>query len=388
MAAKRDYYDILGVSRSVTKDDLKKQYRKLAREVHPDVNPSPDASDRFKELSEAYEVLSDDDKRAAYDRFGHAGVNNGAGFGGFDASGFGGFADIFEEFFGGLGGTQSRRKRRGPRRGVDLRYDLTISFTEAVFGTEKDIEYRRPEVCTECQGTGAEAGTRPTTCSTCGGTGEVRRVQQSILGQFVNVGTCPTCNGTGEIIQNACRTCNGRKLVEKTVTKKVKVPAGVDADTQIRLTGEGGSGLDGGPAGNLFVVLNIAQHEYFQRRGDDIILDLQINVAQAALGDEIIIPTVEGETELSIPAGTQSGKVFRMRGLGVPKLDRSGRGANVGRGDQLVVIQVAIPKNLTAEQRKLFQDLSRSLGKEVVPQKGKGIFSQMKDALGDLFNAS
>jgi molecular chaperone DnaJ len=385
MAAKRDYYETLGVTRSVTKEELKRQYRRLAREYHPDVNKDPGADEHFKELSEAYEVLSNDDKRAAYDRFGHAGVNNGAGgFGGFDAAGFGGFADIFEEFFGGFN-TTGRRRRSGPRRGPDLRYDLTITFEEAIFGGEREIEYRRLEHCVECEGSGAEPGTRPITCTTCGGSGEVRRVQQSILGQFVNVATCSTCNGTGELIPHVCKTCNGRKQIERTVTKKVKIPAGVDSDTQIRLTGEGGAGLDGGPAGNLFVVLNVAPHEFFQRRGDDIMLDLQINVAQAALGDEIIIPSVDGETTLHIPPGTQSGKVFRMKGLGVPKLDRSGRGADVGRGDQLAVIQVAIPKNLTAEQQKLFQELSRSLGKEVVPQRGKGILGQLRDALGEVF---
>ena len=213
----------------------------------------------------------------------------------------------------------------------------------------------------------------------------MRRVQQSILGQFVNVATCTTCNGTGELIPNLCHECNGRKLIERTVTKKVKVPPGVDSETQIRLTGEGGAGLDGGPAGNLFVVLTVAPHEYFQRRGDDILLVLQINVAQAALGDEITVPTVDGESALTVPAGTQSGKEFRLRGLGVPKLDRTGRGANVGRGDQLVILQVVIPKHLSAEQRDLFQELSRTLGKDVVPQKDKGILGQLKDALGDLF---
>lgn len=385
MATKRDYYEVLGVSRSATKEDLKKQYRRLAREYHPDVNKDPGADERFKELSEAYEVLSDDDKRAAYDRFGHAGVNNGGGYtGGFDASGFGGFADIFEEFFGGFN-TTNRRQRNGPRRGQDLRYDLTITFEEAIFGGDRDIEYRRQEVCPECSGTGAEPGTKPISCTTCNGSGEVRRVQQSILGQFVNVTTCPTCNGTGELIPHVCKTCNGRKHIDRAVTKKVKIPHGVDSDTQIRLTGEGGAGFNGGPAGNLFVVLTVSPHEYFERRGDDIILDLHINVAQAALGDEIIIPSVDGDKPLTIPAGTQSGKVFRMKGLGVPKLDRSGRGADVGRGDQLAVIQVAIPKNLTAEQEKLFQDLARSLGKEVVPQKGKGLFAQLGERLGDLF---
>lgn len=385
MSSKRDYYEVLGVSRTVTKEELKKQYRNLARQYHPDVNDEPDAGERFKEIGEAYEVLSDDDKRAAYDRFGHAGVGNGGYSGGFD-QGFGGFADIFEEFFGTFGGAgNSRRRRRGPRRGPDLRYDLTISFEEAIFGGEREIEFRRAEMCPVCSGSGAEPGTRPITCTTCNGSGEVRRVQQSILGQFVNVTTCTTCNGTGELIPNVCRECNGRKQVERTVTKKVKIPAGVDSDTQIRLTGEGGAGLDGGPPGNLFVVLNVAQHEFFQRRGDDIVLDLQINVAQAALGDEITVPTVDGDMPLQIPGGTQSGRVFRMRGLGVPKLDRSGRGANVGRGDQLVIINVSIPKHLSADQQALFKELSRTLGKEVVPQKDKGILSQLKDALGDLF---
>ncbi|CUS02840.2 chaperone Hsp40, co-chaperone with DnaK [Candidatus Promineifilum breve] len=384
MAAKRDYYEVLGVARAATKEELKKQYRSLARQYHPDVNNEPDAGERFKEISEAYEVLSDDDKRAAYDRFGHAGLGNG-GFSGFD-QGHGGFADIFEEFFGSFGGaTGTRRRRRGPRRGSDLRYDLTITFEEAVFGGERDIEYRRAETCPVCSGSGAEPGSRPISCTTCNGSGEVRRVQQSILGQFVNVTTCPTCNGSGEMILDVCRECNGRKQIDRTVTKKVKVPPGVDNDTQIRLTGEGAGGLDGGPPGNLFVVLNVTPHDYFQRRGDDIVLDLQINVAQAALGDELTVPTVDGDTPLSVPGGTQSGRVFRLRGLGVPKLDRSGRGANVGRGDQLVIINVVTPKTLTTEQRDLFQQLARTLGKEVIPQKDKGILGQLKDALGDLF---
>jgi molecular chaperone DnaJ len=385
MAVKRDYYEVLGVSRSVTKEELKKQYRRLARQYHPDVNGEVDAAERFKEISEAYEILADDDKRAAYDRFGHAGVGNGAGFSGFD-QGFGGFADIFEEFFGSFSGAgNTRRRRQGPRRGPDLRYDLTITFEESIFGAEREIEYRRPETCSNCNGSGAQPGTRPITCTTCNGSGEVRRVQQSILGQFVNVATCHTCGGTGELIPHLCEECNGHKLVEKNVTKKVKIPPGVDSDTQIRLTGEGGAGINGGPPGNLFVVLTVAPHEFFERRGDDIVLDLQINVSQAALGDEVTVPTVDGSETLQIPSGTQSGKVIRMRGLGVPKLDRSGRGVNVGRGDQLVIITVAIPRNLTDEQQQLFQELSRSLGKEVVPQKDKSLLGQLKTALGDLF---
>jgi len=383
MPSKRDYYEVLGVSRAATKEELKKQYRSLARQYHPDVNSEPDANDRFKEISEAYEILSDDDKRSAYDRFGHAGVNS-SGHAGFE-QGFGGFADIFEEFFGSSFGGATGRRRRGPRRGPDLRYDLTITFEEAIFGAEKEIEYRRTESCAVCSGSGAEPGSRTVTCSTCNGTGEMRRVQQSILGQFVNVTTCTTCGGSGELIPEVCHECRGRKVVERTVTKKVKVPPGVDGDTQIRLSNEGGAGVDGGPPGNLFVVLTILPHEFFQRRGDDIVLDMQINVAQAALGDEITVPSVDGEMKLQIPAGTQSGRVFRMRGLGVPRLDRSGRSANVGRGDQLVIINVAIPKNLTDDQKVLFTDLGRSLGREVIPQPGKGILGQLKDALGDLF---
>jgi molecular chaperone DnaJ len=386
MANKRDYYEVLGVTRSVTQPELKKAYRKLARQYHPDVNNDPDAGEHFKAISEAYEILSDDQKRAAYDRFGHAGVNNGgAGFSGF-GSDFGSVADIFEEFFGGAFGGR-RRQRQGPRRGADLRYDLTISFEEAVFGVEKEIEINRPETCDRCHGSGAEPGTAPVTCPTCNGSGEVRRVQQSILGSFVNVTTCPQCNGTGENISEPCKHCNGRKQVQRTVTKTVKVPPGVDSDTQIRLTGEGAPGVFGGPPGNLFVVLKVLNHEFFQRRGDDIWLDLQINVAQAALGDEVTVPTVDGHEMLVIPAGSQSGKVFRLRGKGVPRLDRSGRGSPMGRGDQHVVVQVAVPKNLTAEQTQLFEKLAATLGGEVIPQREKGILGQLKDALGDFFGS-
>lgn len=382
MATKRDYYEVLGLSsRNVSKEELKRAYRRLARQYHPDVNKEPDAAERIKEINEAYEVLADDEKRAAYDRFGHAGVQNG-GFSGFDAGFSGSVADIFEEFFGG---GFSRRQRRGPRRGADLRYDLSISFEEAVFGAEKEIEVRRPEICPECHGSGAEPGSQPINCTTCNGTGEVRRVQQSILGSFVNVATCPTCQGTGELIPNLCKTCNGRKQVHRMRTLKVKIPAGVDSDNQIRLTGEGAPGVNGGPPGNLYVVINVRKHDYFQRRGDDIWLDLQINVAQAALGDEITVPTIDGEeAPLVIPPGTQSGKVFRLHGRGVPRLDRSGRGTHTGRGDQHVIIQVAVPKTLTEEQRRLFQELARTLGKEVVPQQ-KGILGHLKDALGDVF---
>ena len=375
---KRDYYDVLGVTQSASKDDLKKAYRRLARQLHPDVNKEDGASDRFKEVNEAYEVLSDDEKRSAYDRFGHAGLSGAGGFQDF-SGGFGGFgmADIFEEFFGG--GNRGGRRRRGPRPGADLRYTLTLEFEEAVFGVEKDVEIRRPGLCPTCVGSGAEPGTSPVRCATCSGTGEVRRVQQSILGQFVNVTTCPTCQGTGETIPHLCKTCGGRKQIEENKTINIKIPAGVDADTQIRLTGEGSPGAFGGPAGNLFITLNIRKHPFFQRRGDDVMLDLEINVAQAALGDDITIPTVDGEARLTIPAGTQSGAVFRLTGRGVPHLRRS------GRGDHLTIVQVAIPKKLTKEQKELFNQLGQTLGKEVVPQRERGFLDSLKDALGDVF---
>jgi molecular chaperone DnaJ len=374
----RDYYEVLEVDRNASKEDLKKAYRRLARRYHPDVNSEQGSDEKFKEINEAYEVLSNENSRATYDRFGHAGVKGGgAGYG--DFTGFGGVTDIFEEFFAGFGG---RRRRSGPRRGSDLRYDLTISFEEAVFGVEKEIQIHRPEICPHCLGRGAEPGTSANRCSNCSGTGEVRQTRQSFLGSFVNVATCPVCDGTGETIPNPCTVCHGNKQVQETRTLNVKIPAGVDSDTQIRLSNEGGPGIDGGPSGNLYVVLHVTKHDYFQRRGDDIILEMEINIAQATLGDEIEIPTVDGPDQLVIPAGSQSGTVFRMRQSGVPHLRRK------GRGDQLVVVHVAIPKNLSSDQQELMQKLAQTLGKEVIPQRGKGILSQLKDALGDVLGVS
>lgn len=374
--AKRDYYDVLGVQKNATKSDMKKAFRRLAQQYHPDVNKENGAEDKFKEVAEAYEVLSDDDKRAAYDRFGHAGVS-GAGGAGFQDFDFSNVADIFEEFFGtGFG---RKRRRGGPRRGADLRYDLSISFEEAFTGGEHEIDIRRSEVCPHCTGSGAEPGTQTARCEHCSGSGEVRRVQQSILGSFVNVTACPICNGNGEVIPTPCNECNGRKRVQKTRRLKVRVPPGVDNDTQIRLTGEGEPGAGGGPPGNLYVVLHVKRHEFFQRQGNDVLIDLEINVSQAALGDEIRIPIPDGsETALHIPPGTQSGKVIRMHNMGMPRLQRS------GHGDLLVVVQVAIPQKLTEAQRRLFQELAPTLGeKAVIPQPEKGgFFTQLKDALG------
>lgn len=378
---KRDYYDILGVNRNASAAELKKAFRKLARQHHPDVSDAPNAAEKFKEINEAYEVLSDENKRSRYDRFGHAGVSSDGGFSGFEG-GFGSVADIFEEFFGGGFGGSTSRRRSGPRRGADLRYDLRITFEEAVFGAEKEIQINRPEICPTCTGSGAEPGSSPITCTNCNGSGEVRRVQQSILGSFVNVTTCAVCEGSGEEITNPCHTCNGRKQVQSTRSKKVSIPPGVDNDTQIRITAEGGPGVNGGPPGNLFVVLHVKEHEFFKRRGDDIWLDLQINVAQAALGDEVKVPTLDGDETVTIAPGTQSGDIIKLRHKGVPRLDRSGRGSPMGRGNQHIVIQVHTPTRLTEEQRELFESLSKTLGREVVSNNKRGFFDQIRETFG------
>jgi molecular chaperone DnaJ len=373
--AKRDYYEVLGVQKNANADDIKKAFRKMARQYHPDVNKAKDAEAKFKEVNEAYEVLSDDQKRAAYDRYGHAAAGNGGFGGGAGFEGFGDINDIFNEFFGGFSRSNAQQ-RRGPRRGSDLRYDLKVDFLEAVFGVEKEIEIARNESCARCAGNGSEPGTSPIRCKTCNGTGEVRKVQQSILGQFVNVASCPTCNGSGEVITTPCKQCGGRKQVRNTKSLVVNIPAGVDTGTQIRLNGEGEPGVNGGPSGNLYVVVNVAPHKYFRRKDEDIIIELSVNVAQAALGDDIEVPTVDGKERLTIPPGTQSGAHFRIKGKGVPHLRRN------TRGDQIVLIDVSIPKTMNAEQKRLFQELSKSLGKEVTPQQDKGFFDKLKDAFG------
>jgi molecular chaperone DnaJ len=314
-------------------------------------------------------VLSDEQRRAAYDRYGHAGVGEIPVDFGF------GLGDIFEEFFGfNMGG---RRNRRSPRRGADLRFDLTLEFEEAVFGLEKEIEYSRQQVCSACHGSGAEPGTSPVRCSTCNGTGEVRQVHQTFLGSMVNVGTCPACGGRGETVGTPCRTCQGRGLERQTVHKTLAVPAGVNDGTQIRLPGEGEPGVNGGPNGHLYVVVHVKPHRFFRRRNDDVLLDLGINVAQAALGAQLTVPTVDGEERLSIPAGTQSGKVFRLRGKGAPHLQRS------GRGDQLVVVSVETPRSLNAEQRQLFEKLAETLGAEPALHE-RSFLDRVKDILGGL----
>ncbi len=377
--SKRDYYEILGVPRDADENTIKSAYRKLARQYHPDVNKSPDAEERFKEVNEAYEVLSDAEKRQAYDRYGHAATQGGFGAGGPGSpfAGMGGFADIFEEFFGGFGGMRSAT--RGPTRGDDLRYDLEITFQEAVFGAEKEIEVPRLETCPVCQGTGAEPGTKPIRCPQCHGTGEVRRAQQTILGQFVSVTTCPRCNGEREIVTTPCSHCRGQKRVTVTRRLSVSIPAGVDDGMRIRLAGEGEPGERGGPPGNLYVFLHVKPHPVFQRQENDILLELPINIVQAALGCEPEVPTLDGKMKLTIPPGTQHGTVFRLRGKGVPIL-RSNR-----RGDQLVTVRVIVPDKLNEKQRKLLQELGDTLGLDCLQKDTRNVFEKFLDALGNAF---
>jgi len=367
----RDYYEILGLGRNASNDEIKAAFRKFARQYHPDVNKEDGAEEKFKEINEAYGVLSDSEKRARYDRFGKEGLGNmGGGFHDYTAD----FGDIFEELFGQFGFSTRGSSRRSPRRGRDLQLQVSLTFEEAVFGVEKEIEFQREETCSRCNGSGAEPGTTPIRCATCNGQGEVRQVRQTFLGQMVQTATCPTCNGRGETIASPCKTCHGAGLERKTVKKKVQIPGGVDGGTQIRLAGEGGPGTYGGPNGSLFLILDVKPHQFFKRRENDILLNLDINVAQAVLGAEVDVPTLDGDEKLKIPAGTQPGKIFHLRNKGVPHLRRN------ARGDQLVIVNVAIPTKLTKEQRDLFEKLAENLGTTVKPQE-KGFLDWLNDAL-------
>jgi molecular chaperone DnaJ len=381
----QDLYDILGVARNASPEDIKKSYRRLARQYHPDVNREDGAEEKFKEIAGAYEILSDPDKRARYDRFGHAGVN-GAGAGGFGGEGFGftDLNDIFEAFGFGFGSAAGGRRgsRSRARAGRDIRYDMNLSFEESVFGAEKEIEITRMENCENCGGSGAEPGTTPRRCGDCNGTGEIHQQRATLLGNIIESTPCPRCRGKGEIVDTPCKECRGNGQVRKSRKINVKIPAGVDDSTRLRVVNEGEPGENGGPNGNVQIFFHVAPHEFFRRREHDIILDIKVNVAQAALGAAITVPTVEGPEALAIPAGTQSGKVFRLRGKGFPRLRSDGSSAS--RGDQLVVVQVVVPTKLTNEQRQLFEELSKTLGNaEAEPQKaGKGFFDRVLDFFG------
>jgi molecular chaperone DnaJ len=377
--AKRDYYEILGVSKDASPEDIKKAYRKLARQYHPDVNPGDQsAEEKFKEVKEAFDVLSDTDRRAQYDRFGHAaeeGYGNGfGGFGGFGQgqAGFGGFEDIFETFFGG--GGRSRRPQ-GPQRGADLRYDLEINLEDAAFGLETHVNIPRSESCESCGGSGAKPGTQPETCTYCQGTGQQQVVRNTAFGRFVSVKPCDACHGEGTFIKERCPDCGGNGRIQRERKIEVKVPAGVDTGSRLRVGGEGEAGSRGGPPGDLYLVIHVRPHKVFKRDGDDIIVEMPISFAQAALGMELEVPTLEGKARVKVPEGTQPGTFFRLRGKGIPHL----RG--YGRGDQHVKVNVAIPKKLSGKQKDLLREYARLSGEEVITQ-DKGIIDKMKDALG------
>lgn len=352
MVVKRDYYDVLGVSRDATDGEIKKAFRRLAFEHHPDRNREDGASDKFKELNEAYEVLSDVDKRTAYDRFGHSGTEGlfGRGFEGVDF-GFGGLGDIFDAFFGGA----STTARSASQSGADLRCNVAISFEEAALGCEKEINITRIEACSICHGSGAKPGSKPSQCSICGGTGQVRRVQRSLFGQFVNAATCNRCHGEGSIITEHCQQCRGDGIQKHRRSISVKIPPGVDDGSGVRLSGGGNAGVRGGYPGDLYVMLSVRKHDFFTREGDNVLYKLPINFAQAALGTEAKVPTLYGESKLNIPAGSQTGKVFRLKDKGVPHLHRG------GRGDQMVELLVVTPDSLTKQQRQIFEELNKSL---------------------------
>jgi len=370
LAVKRDYYAVLGCARQASPDELKRAFRKIAMDSHPDRNPDdPAAAARFREASEAYAVLSDPGRRRSYDMFGHAAVESGGG----PAVDFSDmpFGDIFDTFFGGGFGGRARRERSN--RGDDLRYDLTITFEEAFTGVEKQIEVARLLTCERCSGSGAEPGTGDESCPSCRGSGQVRRQAQSIFGAVVTTATCPTCRGAGRLIKNPCVQCRGQGRVQQPKRLAIKIPAGVDTGSQIRISGEGESGLRGGQPGDLYVVLRVKAHAHLARHEQDTVYELRVNMVQAALGDRIEIPTLEGTVEIAIPAGTQHGQSFRLAGRGMPDV-RGGR-----RGDQYVVVQVVVPKDLTLEQKSLLRKVGGLTGK---PEKvSKGFFEKLRDAI-------
>jgi molecular chaperone DnaJ len=359
MATIRDYYEILGVARDASDEDIKRAFRRLAQQWHPDVNTDPDADARFKEINEAYQVLSDPERRQAYDMFGRAGVGSGAqGYGPF--GGFQGFGDIFDAFFGGNATSGTRRDRRPS--GADLRYDLRLTFDEAIHGTEKEISFDALDTCPVCSGSGAEPGTQPTTCPQCSGSGEVRQVRSTMLGQMVNITPCPRCDGMGQIVETPCQHCRGEGRIERKKTLRVTIPAGIDHGHQIRLSGEGEAGPRGGTSGGLYVVTHVDAHPVLRREGTELYLPLTLSVTQAALGTEVPIVTPDGEEILDVKPGTQPGTEIRRRGKGVPHLRRPGQ-----RGDLHVLVDVEVPTRLSSRERELYEQLAVEAG-ELEPE--------------------
>ena len=376
VAIKKDYYEVLSVLKSASDEDIKKAFRRLALEYHPDRNNDPEAGERFKEINEAYQVLISKEKRSVYDRFGHAGLadaaGTGNGFDGFDS--FGGLGEIFDAFFGGFG-TESRARKR-PRKGADLELMLTLSFEEAAIGASKELTLSRVEACEACRGSRNETGSAPEACSTCRGTGQVQRAQKSLFGQFVQVVGCPTCHGEGELIENLCRQCRGRGIERKTASLDVNIPAGVEDRTQIRIPTQGDIGSNGGPRGDVYVSLNVKGHKIFVRDRSNLLLSISINFAQAALGDTVEIPTLQGKTTLVIPVGLQTGTVMRIKGQGVAKLN------GAGIGDLLVNVNVSTPKSISKEERELFEQLNETLVKGMVIEEANGWVDRLKNTFG------
>lgn len=371
-----EFYDRLGVSKDASQDEIKKAYRKMSKKYHPDINKEPGAEEKYKEVQEAYETLGDEQKRAAYDQYGAAGANGGfgGGTGGFDGfnggAGFGGFEDIFSSFFGGGGAT---RNPNAPRQGDDLQYRVDLTFEEAVFGVEKEVSYNREATCETCSGTGAKPGTSPVTCSRCHGQGVINVDTQTPLGMMRRQVTCDVCHGIGKEIKDPCPTCHGSGHEKKRHKVSVKIPAGVETGQQIRLQGQGEAGFNGGPYGDLFVIIKVLPSKEFERDGSTIYYSMNISFVQAALGDTVEVPTVHGKVELTIPAGTQTGKTFRLRGKGAPKL----RGG--GQGDQHVTVNIVTPTKLNPAQVAALKDFAKAGGDKPVTLKKKGLFDKAKD---------
>ena len=373
-----EYYDRLGVSKDASQDEIKRAYRKMSKKYHPDINKEPGAEEKYKEVQEAYETLSDDQKRAAYDQYGPDGANGfggQGGFGGFDGgAGFGGFEDIFSSFFGG-GAT---RNPNAPRQGDDLQYRVNLSFEEAIFGAEKEVHYNREATCKTCSGSGAKPGTSPVTCGRCHGQGVINVDTQTPLGMMRRQVTCDVCHGTGQEIKEPCQTCHGTGHEKQSHKVSVKIPAGVETGQQIRLAGQGEAGFNGGPYGDLFVIINVNPSDKFTRDGSTIYYTLNISFVQAALGDTVEVPTVHGNVAMTIPAGTQTGKTFRLKGKGAPRL----RGGS--QGDQHVTVKIVTPTKLNDAQKEALLAFAKASGDEKIAPQKKGFFNKVKDALEDL----
>ncbi len=376
--SKKDYYETLGVERDASADEIKKAYRKLARQYHPDFNKDDvEAGKKFNEIKEAYDVLSDAQKREQFDRFGHQdGFSAGSGgFEGFGGSGFGGFEDIMDHIFGNMGGMGGRHRPPGPEQGDHLRYDLEISLEEAYSGDERMINIPRTETCSDCKGSRAKAGTKPETCSSCSGSGQQQFTRNTPFGRFMSSQPCVACRGEGKVVKEPCQACSGQGRLVKERKLEVKIPAGIEDGMRLRFAGEGEAGLRGGPSGDLYVVIKVRPHKKFKRQGSDLYLDVPISISQAALGVEMEVPTVEGSTVLRVPEGTQHGASFRLKGHGMPQL----RGS--GRGDLRIKVNLKVPKKLDSRQRELLLEFARLSGEEAGLE-NKGFIDRMKDAFG------